>query len=82
MKKHSSGTDANCTSCASGFNYCFWAKLLVAIPAIPMVVILAAAPFTQLFAQLIAGGLAAFVLVAGAVIIDRMPLFSGKVVKR
>ncbi len=75
------GTDKAKTGCKN-FNYCFWAKLLVAIPAIPLLAVLAAAQFSHPLMQVLAAGAAAGLGVYFAVQIDRMPCFAGKVVKK
>ncbi len=68
------------TSCGNckGFNYCFWAKLLVAIPAIPLVAFIAASLFIHPLLQILAAAVAVFGVVWAAVVIDRMPAFSRK----
>lgn len=74
--------EKSCDACPSGFNFCFWAKLLVAIPAIPIIGIAAASFFTSPPVQIAVGGTAAFVAMYIAAKIDKMPLFSGMVVKK
>lgn len=65
-----------------GFNYCFWGKLLVAVPAIGIIAIWAASFFENAPVQIAAGGVAAFIAMFVAAKIDQMPMFSGKICKR
>jgi hypothetical protein len=71
-----------CPFSSCSFSYCFWAKLIVAIPALPLAAFLAASQFDSPVAQTIAASVTVGALVYAAVKIDRMPVFSGKVVKR
>lgn len=64
------------------FNYCFWAKLIVAIPAIPLVAAIAASFFTDTAMQVVAGGIAVTALIWLAIKIDKMPCLLRKVVDR
>lgn len=64
------------------FNYCFWAKLIVAIPALPLAAVCAASLFTNMVMQVVAGGVAIAVLIYLAIKIDRMPCLLKKVVNR
>jgi hypothetical protein len=61
------------------FNYCFWAKLIVAIPAIPLIALMAAAPFSDMTMQVIAAGAAIAASIWLAIKIDRMPCLLRKV---
>jgi hypothetical protein len=63
-------------------NYCFWAKLLVAIPALPCIALIAAAFFTDPLAQQTAAVAAIIGTVCLAVWIDRLPALQKKVVNR
>ncbi len=62
----------------SSFNFCFWAKLLVAIPALPLIGLIAASFFTQPLWQLGAAALAVGAAVGAAVAIDRIPALAKK----
>jgi hypothetical protein len=62
-----------------GFNYCFWAKLLVAIPALPLAAIVVASAFENSAAQLVSAGVTIFVLVWLAVMVDRIPGLQKKI---
>src|SRR5947207_1718679 len=42
-------------ACLGKFDYCFWAKLMIAIPLLPFIALLAAMQFTDPKAQAIAG---------------------------
>lgn len=66
----------------SSFNFCFWAKLIVAIPAIPLIALTAASFFTDPAIQILAGGIAVFCSLWLAIFIDRLPLFSGMIINR
>jgi hypothetical protein len=68
--------------CKSGFNYCFWAKLIVAIPALPLTAIIAASFFTNPAMQFAAGAGAIALLIYLAIKIDQMPCLLRKVVER
>lgn len=65
-----------------GFNYCFWAKLIIAVPAIGIIAIWAASFFENAPVQIAAGGVAAFIAMFVAAKIDQMPMFSSKIIKR
>ena len=54
---------------SGGFDFCFWAKLLVAIPVLPLVATLAAMRFTTPMSQALAAVAAVIALK-----IDKMPL--------
>jgi len=69
-------------SCISRLNYCFWAKLLVAIPALPLVALLAARQFSNPLLQIVAAAVAIFVVIYAARKIDKLPIFSGMIIKR
>lgn len=61
------------------FNYCAWAKTLAAIPALPIIAVIAASCFNGFIPQVIA----AFFAVLGAIYlslwIDRIPCLMRKV---
>lgn len=61
---------------AHSFNYCFWAKLIVAIPAIPLVAIAAASLFSDPLIKVLMGGAAALAAVSIAIWIDKQPCLS------
>jgi hypothetical protein len=66
------------TSRACAFNYYKWAKLLVAIPALPLIAMIAASFFATPLTQGIAGITAIAVTLAIAVWLDRIPLLQKK----
>jgi len=63
--------EKNCGGC-KGFDFCFWAKLLVAIPALSIIGIAAASQFSEPAVQIVVGGVAAFIAMFVAIKIDRM----------
>ncbi len=68
------------TTCkTSGFNYCKWAKILVAIPAFPLIALSAASFFTTTPCRVVAGLGAVVLAYALAVWLDRVPLLMRKV---
>ncbi len=67
-------------SCAcSGFNYCKWAKTLVAIPALPIIALIAASFFTQPLVQIFVGILAAMAAIKGAIWLDNIQFLQKKI---
>lgn len=58
------------------FNFCFWAKLMVAIPALPVIAWIAAAFFIDPMAKLLAAAGAVGLTLYLARWIDRLPMFS------
>ncbi len=75
-------TTANTKSCHNGFNYCAVAKTIVAIPAIPLVAVIAASFFTSVVLQIVAGAAAVAALIYAAIKIDQMPCLLRKVVSK
>ena len=68
------------TTCStSGFNYCKWAKTLVAIPAFPLIALIAASFFTTTPCQVIAGVSAMVLAYSLALWLDRLPVLMRKV---
>ena len=63
------------------FDYCFWSKLLVAVPAIPLIALMAASFFSNMLVQSMAAGLAVGSVIYLAIKIDRIPCLATKVVK-
>lgn len=77
----------NATSCSmgkqcSGINYCFWAKLLVALPAVPLLGAVAASFFTAPAWQFAAASYAGAGAVWIASEIDRIPALRKKFKKQ
>lgn len=64
----------------TGFNYCFWAKVLVAIPLFPLVALIAASQFDNELAQCVAAVVAVVAAVAISRWIDRIPALQ-KIIK-
>ena len=62
----------------SGFNFCFWAKLLVAIPALPLLGVNAASFFDNPDFQAVAAVVAIGLAVTAAVWLDRLPVLQKK----
>ena len=70
-------------SCSTtGFDYCFWAKLFVAIPALTLAAMLVSMQFHHVAAQIASAAACVFALVWAAKKIDRMPAFASKIMKR
>ena len=61
------------------FNYCFWAKLIVAIPAIPLIALIAATPFQDPVVQAISAVVSIVASLWLAFKIDRVPCLLRKV---
>ena len=74
--------EEHCCSKSQGFNYCFWAKLLVAIPALPLLAVVVGLQFTNPSIQLAAAIGSVVFAVWLAIKVDRMKIFSGMVVKK
>lgn len=69
-------------TCFASFNFCFWAKLIVAIPALPAIGYMASLPFTDVSMK-IAAALAMITLATYAAIkVDRIPALSKKIVDK
>lgn len=67
------------TGCGqSEFNYCKWAKLLVAIPALPLIGVMGASLFDHPFAQIIGAAGCVTITVLAALWIDSIPLLQKK----
>jgi len=64
------------------FNFCFWAKLIVAIPALPAVAFIASLPFEDSTAKMIAATVALVVVLYLAIKIDRIPALTKKIVNK
>ncbi|MFO0389290.1 MAG: hypothetical protein ACK502_06180 [Alphaproteobacteria bacterium] len=64
---------------SEGFDYCFWAKVCVAIPVFPMVAIAAASQFDTPMSQSVAAVLAVFTTIALSRWFDRIPAFQKKI---
>ncbi|MGE0755320.1 MAG: hypothetical protein AB7L92_09220 [Alphaproteobacteria bacterium] len=63
-------------------NYCFWAKLLVAIPLYPIVAVTAALQFHDAVSQSIAAVVAVIVVTLIARWIDNIPALNKKVISK
>ncbi len=67
------------THCSkSRFNYCKWAKTLVAIPALPIIGYTAASFFHTAPLQILAAGIAITLAVYGAIWLDKVPALQKK----
>ncbi len=77
-------TDASSqkSSCVSAMNYCFWAKLLIAIPVLPLIAVMAARLFSNPVMQVVAAVVAVSAVLYLARKIDKLPMLSGMVIKR
>lgn len=62
-----------------GFDFCFWAKLIVAIPLIPIIALSVASMFETETAQSIAAVIAVIAVVILARWIDRIPSLQKKI---
>lgn len=71
---------AACPLSGSGFNYCFWAKAIVAVPALPILSYGAASLFQEPALQIIAGSGVVMAAVYGAIKLDNIPALQKKVV--
>ena len=69
-------------NCASGFNYCFWAKLLVGLPTLFIIVIAVGGAFTHPLLQMLGGALAGIATVYLAMRIERIPALQKKITLR
>lgn len=65
-----------------GFSFCFWAKLIVAIPALPILGYAVAMQFEDENVRWLAFGLTMLAAVWAAIKIDKMPALQRKFVKR
>jgi hypothetical protein len=63
-------------------NYCFWAKLLIAIPVLPLIAVMAARLFSNPVMQVVAAVVAVSAVLYLARKIDKLPMLSGMVIKR
>lgn len=70
----------NCDN--DGFNYCFWAKLIVGIPAVYIVVQVASSFFTSPLLQMWSGALAGIATVYAAIKIDKIPALQKKIIEK
>jgi hypothetical protein len=67
---------------ATGFNYCFWGKAIVAIPAMTIISFYSASLFSSPSLQIAAGAAMPVLAAWLAMKIDANPKFSGLVVKK
>jgi hypothetical protein len=73
--------NANCsTSC--GFNFCFWAKFIVGIPALAIGGYVAAMQFDNPLMQSTAWVAAVMFMVWAAIKIDKLPALQKKIMKK
>ncbi len=77
-----SANDSPKKSCGCSFNYCLVSKLIVAIPALPIVAMIAEMPFHNPILQVFAGSGAVIATVYLAIKIDEIPALQKKIVKR
>ena len=63
----------------SGFNFCLWAKILVAIPTLPLIAIIASTYFENSAAKVIAALAAVSLVVYLSIKIDQIPALSKKI---
>ncbi len=61
------------------FNYCAWAKTLAAIPALPIIAVIAASLFDTYIAQIAAAFFAIVGAIYAAIWIDHIPFLMRKV---
>lgn len=75
--------DKNEKTCGSGgFDYCFWAKLIVGIPAVYIVVQVASSWFTNPMLSMWSGALAGIAVVYAAIKIDKIPALQKKIIEK
>ena len=69
------------TSCGvcQGFNYCFWAKFIVGIPALGICGYIAAMQFSTPLLQSVAWIATVMFMVWAAITIDHMPMMQKKI---
>ena len=72
--------NAGCSASGAckGFNYCFWAKMIVAIPAIPLIGVTVASFYEDPSWQFTMASYSGAVVVIIAQYLDRMPALSKK----
>jgi hypothetical protein len=76
-------TENNTKNCAqSGFNYCFWAKLIVGVPAIFIIAYTVGSQFENPFVQMWASAIAGVGSVWVAMKIDKHPALQKKIVQK
>lgn len=64
------------------FNFCFWAKCIVAVPALPIAGYIAMVPFADSSLRWIAAGFTVFILVYFAIKVDRMSALQKKIISK
>ncbi len=69
-------------TCCRRFDFCFWAKLLVAIPAVPIIACSAAMLFDDLLLQSVTLVLTGYATILAAMKIDRLPRLSRRIYRR
>lgn len=70
------------SQCLHKMDFCFWAKLLIAIPTLPLVAILAAGLFEDGTNQSLAAVIAVIGVVLLARWIDRIPALQKKIIEK
>ena len=76
MNDNEKAAGCSTSGACAGFNYCFWAKMIVAIPAIPLVGVVVASYFNEPAWQFTMASYTGAVMVILAQYIDRLPVFS------
>lgn len=66
----------------NGFNFCFWAKFIIGIPALAICGYVAALQFENSIMQSAAWIFTVMVLVWGALKVDKMPVLQKKIVDK
>lgn len=70
------------TCSSDGFNFCFWAKLIVGIPAVFIIVKIASTWFTNPMLSMWSGALAGIAAVYAAIKIDKIPALQKMIMKK
>ncbi len=81
MKDTMHSDDSPASAC-KGFNYCFWAKMLVAIPLLPVIALLPSFFFASILLNVILGTAAVFAVLMFADWLDKHPALQGMVCPR
>ena len=78
MNDTQTGAGCSAKSSCGGFNYCFWAKVIIAIPAIPLIGAVVASFYTDPSWQFTMASYSGAVVVILSQYIDRLPALSQK----
>ena len=76
MNDNENKTGCSAKGACSGFNYCFWAKVIIAIPAIPLIGVTIASHFSEPAWQFTMASYSGAVVVILSQYIDHIPALS------